>query len=123
MTNRFENNKIIHYNIRQKHILDYKNIYWTEVRIQQIIGRGIRHCNSPSAQSSQPEKLNPDDTIRISTDEYIEDQAKTKANLIESFLSAMKEAAVNCELFRATICYHKRTNVSNFQRIQLLDRM
>ena len=39
--------------------------------------------------------------LRTSTDEYIEDQAKAKANLIESFLSAMKEAAVDCELFKA----------------------
>ena len=98
------------YNIRQEHILEP---YWTEVRIQQVIGRGIRQCSHKDLPMEErivtvyrykvvkPEKLDPDDTIRVSTDEYIEDQAKTKANLIESFLSAMKEAAVDCELFRA----------------------
>lgn len=97
-------------NIRQEHIMEP---YWTEVRIQQVIGRGVRQCSHKELSMSErvvniyrykvikPADLEPDDTIRTSTDEYIEDQAKAKANLIESFLSAMKEAAVDCELFKA----------------------
>lgn len=98
------------YNIRQEHIMEP---YWTEVRIQQVIGRGIRQCSHKDLPPAErvvnvyrykvvkPQTLDPDDTNRTSTDEYIEDQAKAKANLIESFLGSMKEAAVDCELFRA----------------------
>jgi len=98
------------YNIRQEHIMEP---YWTEVRIYQVIGRGIRQCSHKQLPISErvvnvyrykiikPTQLDPDDTVRVTTDEYIEDQAKAKANLIESFLSAMKEIAVDCELFRA----------------------
>lgn len=98
------------YNIRQEHIMEP---YWTEVRIQQVIGRGIRQCSHKDLPMSErvvqvyrykvikPSKLDADDTVTHSTDEYIEDNAKAKANLIESFLIAMQEAAVDCELFRA----------------------
>lgn len=98
------------YNIRQEHIMEP---YWTEVRIQQVIGRGIRQCSHKDLPLSErivsiyrykvikPPQLESSDTVRFTTDEYVEDLAKAKANLIESFLSAMKEAAVDCELFRA----------------------
>ncbi len=97
-------------NIRQEHIMEP---YWNEVRIQQVIGRGIRQCSHRELPKSErvvsvyrykvikPAELDPDDTVRPTTDEYIEDVAKARANLIESFLSAMKEAAVDCELFRS----------------------
>lgn len=97
-------------NIRQEHIMEP---YWNEVRIQQVIGRGIRQCSHRELPDSErivsvyrykvvkPAELEPDDTVRITTDEHIEDVSKARANLIESFLSAMKEAAVDCELFRA----------------------
>ena len=97
------------YNIRQEHIMES---YWTEVRIQQVIGRGIRQCSHKELPPAErivniyrykvikPVELDSDDTVRLSTDEYIEDQAKAKANLIESFLTSMKEAAVDCELFK-----------------------
>jgi len=98
------------YNIRQEHIMEP---YWTEVRIQQVIGRGVRQCSHKDLPMSErvvniyrykvikPDRLDPDDTVRMTTDQYIEDRAKAKANLNESFLSAMKEAAVDCELFKA----------------------
>ncbi len=98
------------YNIRQEHILEP---YWTEVRIQQVIGRGIRQCSHKDLPMDErnvivyrykvikPAKLDPDDTTKLSTDEYVEDQAKAKANLIESFLGAMRETAIDCELFRS----------------------
>lgn len=96
--------------IRQEHIMEP---YWTEVRIQQIIGRGIRQCSHKDLPPDErvvdiyrykvikPRELDSDDTVRMTTDEYVEDVAKAKSNLIESFLSAMKEAAIDCELFRA----------------------
>ena len=97
------------YNIRQEHIMEP---YWTEVRIQQVMGRGVRQCSHKDLPMAErvvkvyrykvikPEKLDADDKIRMSTDEYIEDGAKAKANLIDSFLGPMKEAAIDCELFR-----------------------
>jgi len=97
-------------NVRQEHIMEP---YWTEVRIEQIIGRGIRQCSHKDLPLDErtvsvyryrvikPKVLDEDDTTRTTTDEYIEDQAKAKDNLIQSFLSAMKESAVDCELFRS----------------------
>lgn len=97
------------FNIRQEHILEP---YWTEVRMQQVIGRGIRQCSHRELPMDQrtvdvyrykvtkPIDRNSDDFIPISTDQHVEDQAKAKSNLNESFLSALKEAAVDCELFR-----------------------
>lgn len=98
------------YNIRQEHILEP---YWTEVRIDQVIGRGVRQCSHKELPMKdrvvhiyrykvyKPEQREEDDYTNYTTDQYIEDQAKAKANLIESFLSAMKESAIDCQLFKA----------------------
>ena len=95
--------------IRQEHILEP---HWNEVRIEQVIGRGLRRCshrNLPIDQRTleiyryhviKPEKLDEDDHVRWTTDEYIESLARMKHNLIESFLGALREVAVDCELFR-----------------------
>ena len=97
-------------NIRQEHILEP---YWTEVRIAQVVGRGIRQCSHRDLPMKdrvvnvyrykviKPEILEPDDNTRTTTDEYIEDLAKAKDNLIQSFLTPLKEAAVDCELNRS----------------------
>uniref|UniRef100_A0A6C0LTY0 Helicase ATP-binding domain-containing protein n=1 Tax=viral metagenome TaxID=1070528 RepID=A0A6C0LTY0_9ZZZZ len=97
-------------NILQEHILEP---HWNEVRIQQVVGRGIRQCSHKELPLSdrivkvyrykvtKPEQIDEDDTIRITTDEHIEDLAKAKDNLNQSFLSAIKEIGVDCELFRA----------------------
>ncbi len=96
------------YGIRQEHILEP---YFTEVRILQVIGRGIRMCSHADLPVSErtvkvyrykvtkPAELDETDTIKLSTDEIIEDLAKAKDNLIQSFLSAMREGAVDCGLF------------------------
>lgn len=98
------------YNIRQEHILEP---YWNEVRIRQVIGRGHRQCSHQDLEPDQrkmqvyrylvakPAKLDTDDTVRVSTDQYIQDRATARENLNESFLAAMREAAFDCELFRA----------------------
>lgn len=99
--------------IREIHICEP---YWNETRQQQIIGRGVRQCshkylpmnerivNIYRYKAIKPDELNNSeadvDTLRESTDEHIESLAKAKDNLLQSFLSAIKEAAVDCELFR-----------------------
>lgn len=98
------------YNIRQEHILEP---YFTEVRIEQVIGRGRRMCSHVELPPEERiiniyrykvvkpnENRDETDTIRLATDEIIEDIAKAKDSLIQSFLSAMKEVATDCELFR-----------------------
>ena len=85
--------------IVQEHILEP---YFTEVRIQQVIGRGIRQCSHKRIPVDErivsvyrykvvkPEKIDADDRMRISTDQYIEDLAKSKMSLMESFLTVIK---------------------------------
>lgn len=98
------------YNMRQEHILEP---YWNEVRIQQVIGRGHRQCSHKELPKEErvldvyrylvtkPAQLAEDDTVKVSTDEYIQDRASSRENLNESFLAPMREAAVDCELFKA----------------------
>ena len=90
------------YNVRQIHILEP---YWNWSRMQQIIGRGIRYCSH---------KMLPEDErfvkvyVYIAThpyeketvDQYIMNLAKIKNKLIEQFENALKESAVDCEIFK-----------------------
>jgi superfamily II DNA or RNA helicase len=88
-------------NVRQIHIMEP---YWNEVRITQMIGRGIRLCSHSDLSiderhvdvyryKSKRTKIN-----KWTTDEYIEDLARSKETLIQSFLDAVKEVAVDCVL-------------------------
>ncbi len=90
-------------NVRQIHIMEP---YWNEVRITQMIGRGIRqrsHCELPMEERHVDVyryKVTRKNKNKVSTDQYIEDLARTKEGLIQSFLGAVKEVAVDCELFK-----------------------
>jgi len=86
------------YNIRQVHIMEP---YWNEVRIQQAIGRAIRLCG----HKNLPINERVVDIYRYmmkgkikTADEEIYTYANDKQNLIETFFTAMKEVAVDCEL-------------------------
>ena len=87
-------------NVRQVHILEP---YWNEVRIQQIIGRALRQC---AHKNLKPEERHVDifryksikEGNKLTTDQKIEDLARSKARLIQSFLDAIKEVAVDCLL-------------------------
>ena len=86
--------------VRQVHILEP---YWNMSRILQIIGRAIRFCSHrdvPKADRNVEVYLylatrNGEETI----DQYIWSLAKEKDKIIQSFETALKEVAVDCELF------------------------
>ena len=90
-------------NVRQVHILEP---YWNEVRIEQVIGRALRFCQ----HKDLPMEERKVDVFRykmirnngvITSDENLEIISRKKNNLLLSFTEAVKEAAVDCELFKA----------------------
>ncbi len=90
-------------NVRQVHIMEP---YWNEVRIEQVIGRALRFCQ----HKDLPQEERKVDVFRYkvvrksgkeTTDEKMEDISRKKNNLLLSFIEAVKEAAVDCELFKA----------------------
>ncbi len=90
-------------NTRQVHIIEP---YWNEVRIEQIIGRAIRICS----HADIPMNDRKVDVFRYkmvrqnakeTTDEKMESIARKKNNLLVSFTEAVKEAAVDCEIFKS----------------------
>lgn len=88
-------------NIRQVHIMEP---YWNEVRVNQMIGRAIRQC-SHSDLPIDDRKVNiyrykstRAKGDKLTTDEYIENLARGKDGLLQSFLDAVKESAVDCVL-------------------------
>lgn len=89
-------------NTRQVHIVEP---YWNEVRIEQIIGRAIRICSHADIPMDERKV----DVFRYkmvrsngkeTTDERLESIARKKNNLLISFTEAVKEAAIDCELFK-----------------------
>ena len=90
-------------NVRQVHIMEP---YWNEVRIEQVIGRALRFCQ----HKDLPQEERKVDVFRykvvrtsgkVTTDEKMEDISRKKNNLLLSFLEAVKEASIDCELFKA----------------------
>lgn len=119
------------YGIRQEHLLEP---YFTEVRMVQVIGRGIRMCSHKDLpipdrtvtvfryKVEKPSVLDETDTNKLSTDEIIEDLAKAKDNLIQSFLSPMKEVAVDCDLFSEHNMITQSYNCFKFPEDTLLQK-
>lgn len=88
-------------NTMQVHILEP---YWHEVRIEQVIGRALRQCS----HKALPIDKRIVDIFRYkiirtegkhTTDEFVDNISKNKNNLVQSFLEAIKEAAIDCNLF------------------------
>lgn len=89
-------------NVRQVHILEP---YWNEVRITQLIGRAIRMCSHEDLPVNERKvdifryhasRSNEKET----TDQDIYKLASAKHNLIDTFLKSIREAAIDCELFK-----------------------
>lgn len=93
-------------NVRQLHILEP---YWTETRLEQVIGRAIRmyshdlldpkerYVDIYKYEAIQNEKVSNKNELDT-TDTYVYNKAHEKQELINSFLDAVKESAVDCEL-------------------------
>jgi len=90
-------------NTRQVHILEP---FWNEARIEQITGRAIRLC----VHKDLPLDKRKVDVFRykmirksgkITADGKMENISRKKNNLLISFIEAVKEVAVDCELFKA----------------------
>ena len=117
-------------NIRQVHIMEP---YWHEVRIMQMIGRAIRQCSHkdiPIAdrvvevyryKSVRPIPKAGQAALKWTTDQYIESTARSKEGLIQSFLDTMKEAAVDCELFRSHNSLVSQYRCFQFEEKSLFD--
>uniref|UniRef100_A0A6C0DA31 Helicase ATP-binding domain-containing protein n=1 Tax=viral metagenome TaxID=1070528 RepID=A0A6C0DA31_9ZZZZ len=93
--------------VEQIHILEP---YWNFSRIQQIIGRGIRFCSHKDVSKVKQHVFvylylatHPKEDISI--DEYIWSLAKKKNKLIEQFEHALKENAIDCQLFHSRNYY------------------
>ena len=80
--------------------------FWNEARIEQIMGRAVRFC----VHKELPLEERKVDVFRYkmirknkkeTADEKMENISRKKNNLLLSFIEAVKEAAVDCELFKA----------------------
>ena len=92
-------------NTRQVHIVEP---YWHEVRIKQMVGRAIRLCSHKDLPKSERivdvfryKSIRSTPNKKITTDQLIENIARGKEGLIQSFEDAIKEVAIDCELYKA----------------------
>ena len=89
--------------VEQVHILEP---YWNMSRLLQIIGRAIRFCSHkdlPSNRRQVEVYLYLSTYTGVQTvDQKIWEMAKRKHVLIQQFELAMKEVAIDCNLF-----YHR----------------
>ena len=115
-------------NIRQIHILEP---YWNQMRIQQIIGRGVRrdsHIALPPSQrdieiyryfsvlTSQEALISKD---KVTTEEHIEELSIKKQKIIRQMLNIFKECAFDCTLNASNIkgeysCYNFGKGATGF---------
>lgn len=92
-------------NVRQVHVLEP---YWNEVRIEQLIGRAVRQCSHKNLPMEERKveiyrylAIRSDNKKdKDTTDQEIFNLAKAKSSLINTFLTTIKEIAIDCELFK-----------------------
>lgn len=133
--------------VRQVHITEP---YWHEVRIIQMIGRAIRQCSHKflnvkerhvdiyryrsvkhnvktieiiEGQTSRKEKKIIEDPNELKTVDFeIQELASSKNNLISNFLDAVKEVAIDCELFKSHNMMASKYRCFQFNEISLFDK-
>ena len=135
------------FHIRQVHILEP---FWNEARIEQVIGRGIRFCSHKylplderkvdvyryrsikNNVEKKKEIINKEikettvvieDSYLLKTVDYdIERVSRNKNNVLQSFYDAMKEIAVDCELFKNHNMGNKKYNCFKFTESSLFEK-
>ena len=133
--------------IRQVHLTEP---YWHEVRMIQMIGRAIRQCSHKylpikdrhvdiyryrsvkhnikvieiiEGQTSRKERKIIEDPNELKTIDFeIQELASSKNNLISTFLDAVKEVAIDCELFKAHNMMGSKYRCFQFNEISLFDK-
>jgi len=92
-------------NVRQVHIFEP---FWNETRIMQMIGRAIRQCSHKLLPKEERivdvyryKSVKKNNTEKETTDQFKENLARSKEGLIQSFLDAIKSAAIDCVLNKA----------------------
>lgn len=133
--------------IRQVHLMEP---YWHEVRMIQMIGRAIRQCSHKylpinerhvdifryrsvknniktveviEGQTSKKHDIIIENQEELRTVDFeIEDLAKSKNNLIQTFLDAVKEVAIDCELFKAHNMMGNKYRCFKFNEVSLFDK-
>ncbi len=134
-------------NIRQVHIIEP---YWHEVRIIQMIGRAVRQCSHKDlpikerhvdvyryrsikynikvkeiieGQTVTKVKEVIEDPNELRTVDFeIEDLARSKNNLIQTFLDSVKEVAIDCELFKNHNMMATKYRCFQFNEVSLFDK-
>lgn len=134
-------------NIRQVHITEP---YWHEVRIVQMIGRGVRQCSHKDLPQSErhvdiyryktvkdnvkivetrdgqlvkKEKVVISDPELLKTVDFeIEEMARTKNNLIQTFLDAIKEVAIDCVLNKEHNKLGSQYKCFQFNEVSMFDK-
>lgn len=112
-------------NVRQVHIMEP---YWNEVRINQMIGRAVRQCS----HRDLPLEDRHVDIFRYksirskgdkwTSDQFIEDIARSKDRLIQSFLNAIKQAAIDCVLYKNHNMIAEKYKCFKFDENSLFDK-
>lgn len=111
-------------NCRQVHVMEP---YWNEGRIEQVIGRAIRQCQHRDLPMSERTV----DVFRYkmirsngkeTSDEMMENISRRKNNLLISFIEAIKEVAIDCELFKSHNMMGSKYNCFKFNEDSLFDK-
>ena len=89
-------------NVRQVHVMEP---HWNHVRIKQVIGRAIRQCSHQNLPLKDRhvkifQYFMTRENKKPTTDQVISEIATNKYDLLDSFLKTIKEAAIDCELFK-----------------------
>lgn len=110
-------------NVRQVHIMES---YWHEVRITQIIGRAIRQCSHVDLpMEDRHVEIFRYKSIRKNgkwtADQQIDDIAKGKDNLIQSFLNTLKETAIDCAINKNHNMMNNEYKCFQFEEQSLFD--
>jgi superfamily II DNA or RNA helicase len=134
-------------NIGQVHITEP---YWHENRIVQMIGRALRLCSHKNLpmnerhvdiyryksvkdnvlikrtiedQEEKVERIVITDERKLRTIDFnVEDVAKEKASLMETFYDAIREVAIDCEIFKNHNMINTKYRCFKFNEISLFDK-